>query len=251
MKVIRKLSLYTFFTLFLIGCKTSVTHEFHKTYLNSVIDDEIQENKELARKIEPYKHQIDSIMSQHVTYANEDYTKSGYSSNEGNLLADLILDYSKKYANKHNLSLPDFCLLNLGGVRTIIPKGEVTVGSVFEVAPFENEVVFVQMNGILMQEMFEYLQKEKVGHPLAGIKIVYNQNQTLVAEIAGKPFDKNKTYWVATNDYLMTGGDRMYFFTKSEHKIIPKIILRDALIEEMSTYKTLPNSNEIRLQFQN
>lgn len=250
MKKLKNIILVSFLLLLLINCKTAKIKEAYKIYPNEEINVSIKSDSQYVKYISPYKQQIDSVMNQPVSFAEEDFTKTGYSSNEGNLLADLVLDFSKKYTQENKLAVPQFCLLNIGGIRTIIPQGVVTVGNIFEVAPFENELVFIQLDGNQMNEMFEYLKNEKLGHPLAGIKILYKNDKLFSTEIDGIPFDLNKKYWVVTLDYLLTGGDRMYFFTKSDQVIIPHIKLRNVLLEQMKKYKTLPENKEQRLQFQ-
>ncbi len=251
MKTLKNLALLGSLILLLFSCKTAQLQETHTLYPNKVIDSSLSDAPAYVKEIEPYKKRIDSIMDSPVTYAKEDFTKTGYSSNEGNLLADLTLDFAKKYAQQNKITEPEFCLLNIGGVRTIIPKGTVTVGTIFEVSPFENELVFVRLNGSQMNQMFEYLVKEKKGHPLAGAKIVYKNNRLYSAEIGGKPFDPAKNYWVVTIDYLMNGGDRMDFFTQSDQTVVLGVKLRDMLIEQMGKYIVLPDSPGERLIFTN
>ena len=45
------------------------------------------------------------------------------------------------------------------------------------------------------------------------------------------PIDFNKSYYVATNDYLISGGDGMDFFKASEEVIILDYKIRNALID--------------------
>lgn len=252
MRVISRVILLGFILLILINCKTSkIKKEVYQLHLNKEITDSIIADSQYIKYIYPYKKQLDSILKQPISYAKEDFTKIGYSSNEGNLLADLLLEYAKKYAEKNSIAIPDFCLLNIGGIRTSIPKGVVTVQNIFEVAPFENEMVYIQLNGNQMEEMFNYLGKEKKGHPLAGIKIIYKNDKFHSAYIAGKDFDPDKNYWIVTIDYLMNGGDRMYFLTRSKSIEVTHQKLRDILIEQIKQYKVLPDSKNERLIFQN
>ncbi|MDR2122347.1 MAG: 5'-nucleotidase C-terminal domain-containing protein [Flavobacteriaceae bacterium] len=250
MKTVRRLSIISCF-IALLSCKTINLTESHKAYPNQIIDSGLIAEPAYVKEITPYKKQLDSIMKQPLSYAKEDFTKEGFSSNEGNLLADLVLDFSKKYAKEKNIPAPEFCLLNIGGVRTIIPKGTVTVGNMFEVSPFENALVFVSLDGSQIEELVDYLNKEKKGHPLAGIKITYKKDQPHSIEIEGVPFDPNKKYQVVTIDYLMNGGDKMIFFAKSKDAVVTGLRLRDVLIEQMKQYKVLPDSKDERLIFEN
>ncbi|MXO33036.1 hypothetical protein GFV01_08100 [Apibacter sp. B2912] len=250
MKLICKVIFLNFLLLLLIHCKTNKVKEVYQIHLNKKITDSIKSDSQIINFIYPYKKQLDSIMNQPISYANVDFTKAGYSSNEGNLLADLVLEYAKKYTKTNNKPEPDFCLLNSGGIRTIIPRGVVTVENIFEVSPFENEMVLLQLEGSRMKEMFDYLRIEKKGHPLAGIKLVYKKDKLISAQIEGKNFDPTKKYWVVTIDYLMNGGDRMNFFMKSDAQEITHLKLRDILLEQVKNYKVLPDIKDQRLVFE-
>ena len=237
-------------SILLSSCYIVPTSTACKTYPNTVIDSTFAANPEISAEINPYKKQLDSIMHRSITYAEQDFTKDGYSSSEGNLLADLSLNFAKDYASKNNLPAPDFCLLNIGGVRIIIPKGTVTTETIFEVMPFENELVFVQLDGVQMNALFDYLLEVKKGHPLSGIKIVYKDDKLYSADIEGKPFNPDQKYWIATNDYLMNGGDRMSFFTHASDSYNTHVKLRDMIINQMSKYTVLPYRTDERLIFE-
>lgn len=237
--------------ILITSCGTSnPLSETHKTYPNQIIDSSLKEDPNFTEVINPYKNQLGSIMKQKISYASEDFTKEGYSSTIGNLFADLTLNCSREYAKKNNIEAPDFCLLNIGGIRTILPKGDVLVEQIYEIMPFENEMIFAQLNGKQMKDFFAYLLKEKKGHPLAGIKIEYDNNMLTSVTINGKAFDENKSYWVVTNDYLFIGGDDMKFFTNAKG-VMTGEKLRDIFINEMKKYPTLPIAKDQRLIFNN
>jgi 2',3'-cyclic-nucleotide 2'-phosphodiesterase (5'-nucleotidase family) len=53
------------------------------------------------------------------------------------------------------------------------------------------------------------------------------------ASIANKPFDSRQNYYIATNDYLAQGGDKMSFFSQPLERYDLHIKVRDALIEHL------------------
>lgn len=55
----------------------------------------------------------------------------------GNFVCDLTFDRARNQAK----NTPDFCILNKGGLRTPVLKGPITRGKLFELMPFENEIV--------------------------------------------------------------------------------------------------------------
>ena len=74
----------------------------------------------------------------------------------------------------------DVCLLNHGGIRAVIPKGDVTTRTAFEVMPFENSLIVVGLTGKEIKTLAEYIIKEKKPHPLYGIKIHINKKTNLI-----------------------------------------------------------------------
>ena len=61
------------------------------------------------------------------------------------------------------------CIFNHGGIRSIIPKGNVTTRTAFEIMPFENSVVVIALKGEQILEMVNYIITDKKPHPLSGI----------------------------------------------------------------------------------
>lgn len=168
--------------------------------------------------IKPYRENIDKDMNQVLAYAPEtlDKSKGEWQTSIGSLQADITLAAANKIFQKRENKSVDICLLNHGGIRSMISKGNVTTRTAFELMPFENELVVVALKGEQIVEMVNYLIAEKKPHPLSGMEIILNKDASAYKSITvqGKPLDLNKTYYVATNDYLYNGGDSMNFFKK-------------------------------------
>ena len=186
------------------------------------------EDKEFVDLINPYKIQIDKEMNQVLIVSNAAAMKGQPEGELGNLVADIILAKANDYAKQK----VDVCMLNNGGLRSALPAGEITLGKVFELMPFENEMVVVTMDGKKMQQMFNYAAKEG-GMPLAGATAEIKDTAAVNIKIGGEAFDENKTYKVATSDYLAAGGDKMKFFKNPVAYEPMKKKIRDAIIEYM------------------
>ena len=65
--------------------------------------------------------------------------------------------------------------------------------------------------------------------------------------IQGKPFDRNTTYYVGTNDYLSNGGDNMVFFKKGIAKYDLDYKLRNILIDYFTDVDTVPLMTDLRI----
>lgn len=182
-------------------------------------------------------------MNQILAYAPEtmDKSKGEWQTTIGSLQADITLATANKLFLKREHKPVDICLLNHGGIRSMISKGNVTTRTAFELMPFENELVVVALKGQQIVEMVNYLISEKKPHPLAGMEIVLNKDASSYKSITiqGKPLDINKTYYVATNDYLYNGGDSMNFFKKGTMTSLD-YKLRNVWIDYFKETDTIP-----------
>ena len=122
-----------------------------------------------------------------------------------------MLEKGNEYCVKNNIREADICLLNNGGLRTTLPKGNITKGRIFELMPFENELVVLTISGEKTQGLFDFLARVN-GMPLAGAEMGIDNKNPVSIIIGGEAFDPGKTYRVLTSDYLAEGGDKMRFF---------------------------------------
>ena len=200
------------------------------------------QHQEIEDFIKPYRQNIDKDMSAVLAYSPNTLDKSGkWETPIGNLMADAAKELAGRVFEQREGKAIDICLLNFGGIRSIIPKGDVTTRTAFEIMPFENRLIVAELNGSAVLEMVDYIIAEKKAHPTSGLFFVISKDNTAKdITIGGKPFDARKTYTVLTSDYLINGGDRMDFFKKSlkNHDLDYK--LRNVLIDYFKKADTLP-----------
>lgn len=209
------------------------------------------ENSAVENYIAPFRANITKDLDNVLAFSPEtlDKSKGKWQTTIGNLLAKVVYDLGNPIFEKREQKTIDFCLLNHGGIRSIIPQGNVTTRTAFEVMPFENTLIIVGLTGEKVKEMADYLMKEKKPHPLYGIKIYVDKNTLAVKniEINGKQVDDNTIYYVATNDYLANGGDSMTFFRDSSLKFDLDYKLRNILIDYFKKIDTLPIITEEKI----
>lgn len=226
-----------------------------KMYVSRVEGREIgitDQNKDIVaieNFIKPYRDHIDADLSNVLAYAPLTLDKSGeWQSTIGNLFADVVMKKGNPvFVKRENKSI-DLVLLNAGGVRSIIPKGNVTARTAFEIMPFENSLVVIVLNGEQIEELLQYIINEKKPHPLTGMTFTIDKNnQAKSVIIQGKSFDRTKTYYVGTNDYLANGGDNMNFFKKGIGKFDLDYKLRNILIDYFKDIDTVPIITDVRI----
>ena len=106
--------------------------------------------------------------------------------------------------------------------------------------PFENEIVVAELSGEKIKEMLTYLERAKTAHPVSGIQIEMDQDYKVTsAKIKGEEIDEDKTYFVATSDYLQKGGDNMSFFKNPIELYKVDYKLRNAIIDYFKKVDTL------------
>jgi len=220
--------------LLFVGCQQSPPKLSRISGKLLPISQEIPPQDSITGFISPYQHRIDHILDSVLSYTVTDIIKTDgpYNSSAGNLMADIIMEEVSPIFMSRTGKKVDFVLLNFGGIRSTISKGNISTRNAFEVMPFENAVEIVELSGETVRELIAFLVRSKLAHPIAGIQIIMDRDGELKeVTIQGKPFDGNRNYYVATSDYLITGGDRMDFFkdyisiTNSDYKI------RNAMID--------------------
>lgn len=198
--------------VFSVGCASHLSKIEGK---NIAIQVDAGSSEELEKIITPYREKIDADMNKVLAYAPETIDKSGrWQTPIGNLFADITLESAQNIFSKRYPGTVDLCMLNAGGVRSFITKGPVTTRTAYEIMPFENQLIVVELGPSEMQELIDYLVADKKPHPLSGMHLSKNADGSIRTEIQGKLLDPTASYRVATSDYLYNGGDKMTFFKK-------------------------------------
>jgi 2',3'-cyclic-nucleotide 2'-phosphodiesterase (5'-nucleotidase family) len=200
--------------------------------------------------IKPYRENIDKDMNVVLAYAPQTLDKSGqWQCAIGNLMADVALDFGNRVFTKRENKTIDMCLLNFGGIRSIIPKGNVTTRTAFEVMPFENRLTVAELKGEQIFELVNYMIAEKKAHPISGLTFMIAKDGTAKnVAIKGIVVNADKSYFVVTSDYLINGGDRMDFFKKAVNTYDLDYKLRNVLIDYFNEVDVVPVVTDVRIK---
>jgi len=189
-------------------------------------------------------------MTVQIGYTDSEIFKQQPNGLLNNLSADMLMEEAK-LATKNTNHTPDFCLLNYGGLRYSLPNGKITLADVYQMMPFDNELVILKLSGEKVDSIFKYIAFTG-GQPIAGCTIEVAKNKYRNAKINGKDFDKSKSYFVLTSDYLASGGDKMNFLQNPLASFDTGLLLRDAMInyikKESSKGRKIIASNEKRIK---
>ena len=163
---------------------------------------------EAAAYLRPFTLKVDSMMSPVVGQTARYMASHRPESELSDLLPDILVWASARFGEK-----PDFAVYNIGGIRAALPKGDITVGDVLDVAPFENKICFLSLGGDKVKELFTQIAArygEGVSH---AVQMVIRPDSTLAdVKVNGQPVDVHRTYRIATLDYVAQGNDQMVAF---------------------------------------
>ncbi len=197
-----------------------------------------QEDTVLSAFISPYKAEMDQQMNVKIAESKHDFLVARPGSNLMNWMADAVFVNQTK--NKR-LSLPVFCLLNTGGIRSSIGVGDVKLQDLFKVMPFDNTLVWVKLPMNTLKKIETYINSSG-GEPISNAIV---ENGTLIIQSFEKEYD---FFWIITSNYLSNGGDNMSFFDDAIETIETKQLIRDVLIEEAQIQKVLQNDSKSRIR---
>lgn len=202
--------------------------------LNTFDTSVVVADADIQALIEPYKQKIDQEMNSVIGYTGMAMNKSRPESVLGNAMADLLVEYSNMELGKN----VDLCVLNFGGLRTVLPEGDITRRKVYELMPFDNSLVVLELN---QQEMMELAQHilvrggEPIGSPHG---VILNQGGFRFG--SDTPINR-PAYRVVTSNYLAEGGDNFAVFKRCKKREDLGVLLRDAFIIGFEKYTSPQN----------
>ncbi|MDR0546451.1 MAG: 5'-nucleotidase C-terminal domain-containing protein [Dysgonamonadaceae bacterium] len=198
----------------------------------------------LSDLIESYKAQMDSEMNKVVGTSTQMLTVGFPQSRLSNFTADMMFTISGEIWGDI-----DFALINVGGLRSSLDQGEITVGELYEIFPFENRMVCLDMPGTAVMELFQSIAF-KGGEGLSkNLQLTVKNRNVQSLEIGGKPLDEKKIYRVGTVDYVAEGNDGMIAFRKSINRIDSQETLRNMMIKYIQ--RLTGNNQEVNAELDN
>lgn len=211
--------------VFLVGCKTSYVAAPAAVSFTAV-DSLASEDPTVVAAIAPYKSSLDAKMNEVVGRSARELYKSNPEGLLNNFVADIFLQHGRQ---KVDPAL-DFAIVNSGGLRVPLPAGDITLGRIYELMPFDNRVVVLTLAPAQMQELFAHVAK---GSEVcfAGVRMTVENGETKAVTIGGKPYDPTRSYRLATIDYLADGGSNMTFLKTRTDYVDTGLFARDFIAD--------------------
>lgn len=218
-----------------------------------LLDASIEPDPEIAARVAELKEPIEELMQQVVGTATEEIDGSRETCRiqeceMGNLVADAILD---RVADQG----VEIVIQNGGGLRASIDAGEITMGEVITVLPFQNTLATFELDGAGIREALENGVSDWENGAgrfpqVAGLRYTWDRNAPVGERIVSvevmqdgewTPLEDDTVYQVATNNYMRNGGDGYAVFAgddKNAYDYGPglEVVLADYIAEQGGEY---------------
>lgn len=179
----------------------------------------------MEKLIAPYKIEKEESMSVVIGESVENIEIGKPESKLTNLIADILLTEARKY-----IADVDMAVTNIGGIRRSLYKGNITIGDVFEILPFDNSLVVLEYKGSDILALSDAIA-EKGGESISGLTLTINNKKAENVKINGEPIDSTKTYKVVTTDYLSWGNDQLEPLANYINSTPLNMMMRDAMFD--------------------
>lgn len=194
----------------------------------------VKADPEVAKIVDTQRAEADKYTSRVVGTLVSNLDGSSRDENAiGNMITDAFVEYGTQQGWK-----TDVAFYNAAGIRGSLKAGPVTYGQLYEVLPFGNAIVTVDLTGVQLREVLEDAAGRAGRLQIGGGSFAYRftnpaGQRVLSATIAGAPLDPARTYHVATIDYLLLGGDGHTWFGKGTN-----VIYGDVEVDAVAAYMT-------------
>lgn len=238
----KSISLICLALCFALGAKAQKCIRSSRIEVTHALDKDAR--AEVLNLLKPYKARVDSLMS---PVLGESLIAMGSGRPEsllGNWAADALL-----WATQNDsCGRADFALLNVGGLRNNMPKGTVRRGDIMLISPFENRLSISTLKGKDVLELMRNIAS--VGGEAVSREVhleISAKNELLKASISSKPIDPERTYRIATIDYLAEGNDKMVAMKAAIHIRHTPRLLNEILMSYVQEHKTINAAIEGRI----
>lgn len=187
-----------------------------------------------------FSNQLAPILGEKLGTATEEFTHGRDDKGKVSLLGQWSCDVMRKATGVQ------IAIQNGGGLRRSLLAGDITMGDLYEIMPFDNYLVTMELSGADLRKAIDHgINNPEVGDgQFIGLKVTYDPNAEhgkrilTIALEDGTPIKDNEYYTVVTNDFIATGGDK-YDFSNARNVVNTYIPIREALIDAIKEMKTL------------
>jgi len=205
--------------------KQNVISQFH------LIDNLVAIDSLMEIEIAPYRDSLSNEMSKVIGVAAQELSGGLPEGLLSNFVSDLILE--ECILNSDRDTKPDISIINIKGLRIPLQKGEITVGNIYQLMPFENEIVYLTLTKDHLLELFNYMASVG-GDGISGASFGIRNGVAVNVKVGDKALE-DRNYVVVTSDYLADGGDHFDVFKSAIERTGSSLKVRDVIIQHIQS----------------
>ncbi|MBR4919475.1 MAG: 5'-nucleotidase C-terminal domain-containing protein [Bacteroidales bacterium] len=206
----------------------SYKYKYRMVRLDSTYDAKLDPG--LVKYLERHKSRLDKKMNEVIGHCDVTMNVASPKSPLSDLLTGLLL---KDGPSAIKQEACDLSILNFGGIRTNLQAGDVTVGDIFKVSPFDNYLVVITVKGSELRKAVNRFRLDALAAASAGMEVSYKNNVPDRIMIQGKELQDDALYRLITLNFIAEGGDNILDGIKYENTEYSMLIFRDFLIDEV------------------
>ena len=231
-------------TATLSGCGSSqpltIQSEPGDIITHTVVNDSVGEDPAMLEMVAPYSEEMISQISEVVGRADVEIREGKPEGPLGTFAAEAMLSVVQGLTDKP----VDMALTNNGGLRVPIGPGEITVGKMFELMPFDNMMIVLDLTADQVNQLAQKLA-EVGGDPIAGFSFaITSDDKAVEIQVGGEDLDPNRTYRIVTSDYLANGGGPYDVLWEAAERDEVAYLLRDAFTEHLRAIGLVENRTD-------
>lgn len=215
-----------FCVIFLMGCGSTrkVEDADFKLY---EISAEMPADQEVERTLRPFRDAMNEQMDEVLIVSKKEMRMGRPESTMGNFVADATELMAEWYSDEEVA----FAIQNYRGIRIgNIGKGDITLGRIYEMVPFDNYLVTVSLSGAEVHEICDFMAEHGGWPSSSSLTYEIKNGRAQNIKIDGKALDNAGTYVMASNDYVVQAANYVDFLkTKEVHNT--NVYVRDAMAE--------------------
>ncbi len=229
------------------------------SYQNIPVTDQTAQDPGMLAFEDRYASQLDASLGQVIgtTTVALDAVESDVRAKETNL-GDFIADAMRAATHA------DVAIMNGGGIRTdrSYPAGQLTKKDIYGILPFGNKLVAIRAKGSVIEAALENGVSQRADlagrfPQVSGVTFTLRPGQPVGQRVSdirvnGQPLDPNASYTIATNDYMLGGGDGYTMFENQPLTVSPAEgpLLADVVANAVQAAGTISPQTDGRITIQ-
>lgn len=206
----------------------SYTYQYRMVRLDSTYDAKLDPG--LVKYLDRHKARLDKKMDEVIGRCDVTLNVEAPQSPLSDLLTELMLRDGPAAIRQAPC---DLSVMNFGGIRTNLQAGDVTVGDIFRISPFDNYLVVATLKGSELRKAVSRFRQDALMAASSGMEVSYKANVPTRILVQGKELQDEQLYRLITLNFIAEGGDNILSDVRFESLDYSMLIFRDFLINEV------------------